>query len=102
MNSIGANPAGPGSGRRKGRRRCARATGSGRFGDRRTLNRNCTALDTFWTFWPPAPDARMNTSATSESSRAMVLVTGIIKGGRYRGEQGLTAMLFTLRSGWRR
>jgi hypothetical protein len=45
---------------------CARErrfTASSREGERVTSNRNCTALSTLLTFWPPGPPARAKEKA---------------------------------------
>ena len=43
-------------------------TSSGRLGEWRTSKRNCTAVETLWTFCPPGPDARIKLSCSSSSS----------------------------------
>jgi hypothetical protein len=40
--------------------------------------RSWTALETLLTFWPPGPDARMNSNWISLSFSAIVSVTGIM------------------------
>ena len=52
--------------------------------DRPASKRNCTAVATLLTFWPPGPDERTNRSSMSESSMAMV---GVIW-SMYRGFRG--------------
>ncbi len=44
--------------------------------------KDCTAVSTLLTFWPPGPEARMNVSSMARSSIASVLVTWIIAIGR--------------------
>jgi hypothetical protein len=47
------------------RRRCRTSAGS--EGDCRISKRNCTAVETLLTFWPPGPDARTKVNVSSES-----------------------------------
>src|SRR3989304_5019143 len=65
--------------RRLPARRSARMrTSPGKDGEWRRSKRNCTAVDTLLTFWPPGPEARMKVSSISRGSRAMVRVISIM------------------------
>ena len=57
-------------------RRCR--TSSGREGEWATSKRSWTAVDTLFTFWPPGPEERMNSSSNSRSSIEIVGVTWIM------------------------
>ena len=46
-----------------------------RLGEARTSKRNCTALDTLLTFWPPGPELRIKLSSSSPSGMTMRGVT---------------------------
>jgi len=50
-------------------------TVAGRLGERATSKRSSTAVETLFTFCPPGPEARMNSSLSSDSGISMVLVT---------------------------
>lgn len=62
------------------RRMSRRRTSSGSEGDAATLNLNSTAVETLFTFCPPGPEERTNSSCSSRGSIEIALVMRIISG----------------------
>jgi len=70
-------------------------TAAGSDGEWAAFQRNCTAVDTLFTFWPPGPDARTKVSVISESGMTMGKAISRIARYRRKGSISLYSRIFT-------